>query len=167
MMMARNCRHRHPITVRGRRVDSAKGIASMVRMTGTKLNHGKCRNRNTLIQSRRLSTTEADAAGAVETPSSEETAQHLSQLLEQPLALESFITKELTVSQRQAIQRLLQTSEIEVDVPEPSTHSLRLVAFNTSIPFVGKQFELICCFSGCVTLISINYDAKLSESWTT
>jgi hypothetical protein len=85
---------------------------------------------------KRLSSTEAGVSAAPG-PTSEDTAQHLSQLLEQPLALEAFITKELTVKQRQAAQRLLQTSNIDVEIPEPSTYSLRLVAFNTAIPFVG------------------------------
>ena len=94
----------------------------------------ECRH-NLFTLGRRLSST--SEANAVE-PTSEETAQHLSQLLEQPLALESFITKELTVSQRQAIQRLLDKRDVvEVEVPEPSVHSLRLVAMNTAIPFVG------------------------------
>lgn len=80
----------------------------------------------------------ASEVGAATEPTSEETAQQLSQLLEQPLALESFITKELTSNQRQAIQRLVRASDVvDVDVPEPSRHSLRLVAMNTAIPFVG------------------------------
>lgn len=101
-----------------------------------------CRPRRCCLEmNKRLSTNEAGTSSAVAAePSSEETAQQLSQLLEQPLALESFITKELTTSQRQAIQRLLHNtsdSNAKVDVPEPSVKSLRLVAFNTSIPFVG------------------------------
>ena len=80
----------------------------------------------------------ASTTAAEVEPTSEETAQQLSQLLEQPLALESFISKELTKSQRQAIQRLIQKSDVaDVAVPQPSTHSLRLVAMNTAIPFVG------------------------------
>lgn len=96
--------------------------------------------RHPTTKGKRLSTTASDAAGegaAAAEPTSEETAQQLSQLLEQPLALESFITKELTPNQRQAIQRLVRSSDVDVDVPEPSYHSLRLVAMNTAIPFVG------------------------------
>lgn len=84
---------------------------------------------------KRFSTNEAGNPAAI---SSEETAQQLNQLLQQPLALEAFITKELTSSQRQAIQRLLEKPDIgTVEVPQPSMASLRLVAINTSIPFVG------------------------------
>uniref|UniRef100_A0A7S3PD62 GAF domain-containing protein n=1 Tax=Amphora coffeiformis TaxID=265554 RepID=A0A7S3PD62_9STRA len=92
--------------------------------------------RKTAVLGKRLSTTEAGNNAAAIT--SEETAQQLNQLLQQPLALETFITKELTSSQREAIQRLLEKSDVDtVEVPEPSMASLRLVAINTSIPFVG------------------------------
>lgn len=88
-------------------------------------------------RTRRMSSN--DAVSSTTEPTSEETAQQLTQLLEQPLALESFITKELTTNQRQAIQHLVRSPEevLHVNVPEPSRHSLRLVAMNTAIPFVG------------------------------
>lgn len=131
-----------------------KRLLSLVRMTDSKVNHGhsmrgtripfqRCSRRNNPRRYRktekRMSTNDATSeVGATTEPTSEETAQQLSQLLEQPLALESFITKELTSNQRQAIQRLVHASDVvDVDVPEPSEHSLRLVAMNTAIPFVG------------------------------
>ena len=94
------------------------------------------RQTTTTIMARRMASN--DTAAPAAEPTSEETAQQLSQLLEQPLALESFITKELTANQRHAIQRLVLSPEVlDVNVPEPSHHSLRLVATNTAIPFVG------------------------------
>ena len=96
---------------------------------------GSHARRQTAMMGKRLSTNEAGSTAEL---TSEETAQQLSQLLQQPLALEAFISKELTSSQRQAIQRLLQSSNVDtMEVPEPSMASLRLVAINTSIPFVG------------------------------
>lgn len=147
---------RHVIqpTVRGGVTATGTGLSSLVRVSaGSRLGpsmgvkrisslvalpvarRASCRRLPRTTTAKRLSTSEAGTAAE---PTSEETAQQLSQLLEQPVALESFITKELTASQRQAVQRLLQNSDVmDLGVPQPSVHSLRLVAMNTAIPFVG------------------------------
>lgn len=140
--------HHH---LRRRCIDyNKKALSSLVRATqNCKTNecaHFARHKRRSMItmkkkrqSSTNATTTAASEAAAEEQISSEDTAQQLSQLLEQPLALESFITKEMTMSQRKSIQRLLQSSKISVDVPEPSVKALRLVAFNTSIPFVSRE----------------------------
>lgn len=146
--------HRHHRHQRLIGMNQGKAMSSLIRMnkprisdhcysickekmpaTAKALRGSTARRQKVMKRGARLSTSEAGSAAE---PSSEEIAQQLSQLLQQPLALEAFIAKELTSSQRQAIQRLLDQSDVDtVNVPEPSMQSLRLVAINTSIPFVG------------------------------